>query len=475
MRMRGAASLPDAAARAQRGTCTGTSRRCGRRSSAALAKAFDTGVRAALDLGGLVGGGLRAARPARRRAAAAVLVSRPAHGGAHGDGDRARRRRRRAVRPHGDPVPRRSTRCRRSSPTSRDEPGLVWETATRLLIAEYFLYRLSRRDGGRGDDGEHDAARRRAHRRVGASICIAAIGDDAAALAAHRSAGHRARPAAPRARAGRRRSRRRRCWRRCAHDTAAAVAAVPATRRARRGRSSARAPGRSSARSSTRRCSTPRRASRLHERGRDSTAPCAFSRTARGCGCSRSAAANGSEQGDAVLARDALREAAAESASLGVVDRPQRAGVRRARRHGREARRDACAARGMRCADDARRRRAADPRERSPRATPPRSTSSRRDRNARRRRARRRRRRAQRRCSTSSPPTARGRRVLAGPEEATVLGNLLVQARALGDLPAGVTVRDAARRSSQHHRISLTARCAPPQRSLLSLSDTRFR
>jgi rhamnulokinase len=41
-----------------------------------------------------------------------------------------------------------------------------------------------------------------------------------------------------------------------------------------------------------------------------------------------------------------------------------------------------------------------------------------------------------------------GRRVLAGPEEATVLGNLLVQARTLGDLPAGVSVREAARRSS---------------------------
>jgi rhamnulokinase len=41
-----------------------------------------------------------------------------------------------------------------------------------------------------------------------------------------------------------------------------------------------------------------------------------------------------------------------------------------------------------------------------------------------------------------------GRRILAGPEEATALGNLLVQARALGDLPAGATVRDAARRSA---------------------------
>ena len=41
-----------------------------------------------------------------------------------------------------------------------------------------------------------------------------------------------------------------------------------------------------------------------------------------------------------------------------------------------------------------------------------------------------------------------GRRVLAGPDEATALGNLLVQARTLGDLPPGVGVREAARHSS---------------------------
>ncbi len=41
-----------------------------------------------------------------------------------------------------------------------------------------------------------------------------------------------------------------------------------------------------------------------------------------------------------------------------------------------------------------------------------------------------------------------GRPVLAGPDEAAALGNLLVQARALGDLPAGVSVREAARRSA---------------------------
>src|SRR6059058_2760431 len=41
-----------------------------------------------------------------------------------------------------------------------------------------------------------------------------------------------------------------------------------------------------------------------------------------------------------------------------------------------------------------------------------------------------------------------GRRVVAGPEEATALGNVLVQARALGDLPRGVAIRDVARASA---------------------------
>lgn len=43
---------------------------------------------------------------------------------------------------------------------------------------------------------------------------------------------------------------------------------------------------------------------------------------------------------------------------------------------------------------------------------------------------------------------ATGCRVVAGPVEATALGNLLVQARALGDLPPGTSVREAARRSA---------------------------
>ena len=55
-----------------------------------------------------------------------------------------------------------------------------------------------------------------------------------------------------------------------------------------------------------------------------------------------------------------------------------------------------------------------------------------------------------------------GRRVLAGPDEATIMGNLLVQARTLGRLPDGVSVRDAARRSTRiraftpRHAVSAT-------------------
>ena len=41
-----------------------------------------------------------------------------------------------------------------------------------------------------------------------------------------------------------------------------------------------------------------------------------------------------------------------------------------------------------------------------------------------------------------------GRRVVAGPVEATVLGNLLVQARTMGDVHAGMPLRELARRSS---------------------------
>ncbi|MEO8335069.1 MAG: rhamnulokinase family protein [bacterium] len=61
-----------------------------------------------------------------------------------------------------------------------------------------------------------------------------------------------------------------------------------------------------------------------------------------------------------------------------------------------------------------------------------------------------------------------GRRVLAGPEEATVLGNLLVQARTLGDLPDGVSVRDAARSSSRIREF--TSRSSAPALNAASLA-----
>ena len=44
---------------------------------------------------------------------------------------------------------------------------------------------------------------------------------------------------------------------------------------------------------------------------------------------------------------------------------------------------------------------------------------------------------------------ATGRRVLAGPTEATALGNLLIQARTLNSLPRGISIRDVARGSSE--------------------------
>ena len=61
-----------------------------------------------------------------------------------------------------------------------------------------------------------------------------------------------------------------------------------------------------------------------------------------------------------------------------------------------------------------------------------------------------------------------GRRILAGPEEATVLGNLLVQARTLGDLPAGVSVRDAARSSTRIREF--TSQHSAPARGAASLA-----
>ncbi|MEO5818291.1 MAG: rhamnulokinase family protein [Gemmatimonadaceae bacterium] len=60
------------------------------------------------------------------------------------------------------------------------------------------------------------------------------------------------------------------------------------------------------------------------------------------------------------------------------------------------------------------------------------------------------------------------RRVLAGPDEATVLGNLLVQARALGRLPPGVSVREAARSSTRIREF--TSRTVAPAMDAASLA-----
>ena len=40
---------------------------------------------------------------------------------------------------------------------------------------------------------------------------------------------------------------------------------------------------------------------------------------------------------------------------------------------------------------------------------------------------------------------------MAGPAEATALGNLLVQAQAMGDLPEGTSIRDVVRASCDLH------------------------
>ncbi|MEZ4699224.1 MAG: rhamnulokinase family protein [Rhodothermales bacterium] len=54
-----------------------------------------------------------------------------------------------------------------------------------------------------------------------------------------------------------------------------------------------------------------------------------------------------------------------------------------------------------------------------------------------------------------------GRRVVAGPAEATALGNLLIQARAMGDLPADLSLHEAAARSSDLATYGQTAARSP--------------
>ena len=61
-----------------------------------------------------------------------------------------------------------------------------------------------------------------------------------------------------------------------------------------------------------------------------------------------------------------------------------------------------------------------------------------------------------------------GRRVVAGPVEATALGNLLLQARTLGHLPQGVSIREAARRSTDTTEY-MPGRAVPDSAPILSV------
>ena len=133
-----------------------------------------------------------------------------------------------------------------------DEPELARRTATRLLIAEYFLYRLS---GQQVAEATNASTTQLVDVRTRRVVARADQGDRRrrVAVAAHRAAGHGARTAAAGARAGRREQR---------ADGARVLRARhrvgrrrgAGERRARRGRSSARGPGRSSGWSFARRC-----------------------------------------------------------------------------------------------------------------------------------------------------------------------------------------------------------------------------
>src|SRR5688572_27025694 len=109
----------------------------------------------------------------------------------------------------------------------RDEPGLVWETAMRLLIAEYFLYRLS---GVKVAEATMASTTQLVDARTGAWALdlINAIGDDERRWARIVPPGTVLGPLLPElVPAGVERTPSVLAC--CAHDTASAVAAVPAT------------------------------------------------------------------------------------------------------------------------------------------------------------------------------------------------------------------------------------------------------
>ena len=325
----------------------------------------------------------------------------------------------------------------------RDEPGLVWETATRLLIAEYFLYRLS---GVKVAEATMASTTQLVDARTGewALELIKAIGDDERRWPRIVPPGTVLGPLLPalvppgvgRAPA---------VLACCAHDTASAVAAVPATGERPWAFISS---GTWSLVGMELDEPVLGTAAREHgftnEAGLDGTVR--FLKNRAGMWVLEECRREWEEEGTR-YGHEALFRTAAESTSLGTVidlNAPQFAG------RGEMVRKliDACAASGVDAPAThggfvrlileslaASHAAALDELEAV--------TGTRVDdvhvvgggaRNE---------------LLNQLTADRTGRRVLAGPEEATVLGNLLVQARALGDLPPGVTVRDAARRSSK--------------------------
>ena len=344
----------------------------------------------------------------------------------------------------------------------RDEPGLVWETATRLLIAEYFLYRLS---GVKVAEATMASTTQLVDARTGewALDLIKTIGDDALRWPRIVPPGTVLGPLLPElvpASAGRAPA----VLACCAHDTASAVAAVPATGEHPWAFISS---GTWSLVGMELDAPVLGTAAREHgftnEAGLDGTVR--FLKNRAGMWVLEECRREWEEQGTR-YSHETLFRSAAESPSLGAVidlNAPEFAG------RGDMVRKlaDACAARGVEAPAThggvarlileslaASHAAALDDLETV--------TGIHVDdvhvvgggaRNA---------------LLNQLTADRTGRRVLAGPEEATVLGNLLVQARALGDLPPGVTVREAARRSSK--LTEFHSRHDAPHRSAASLA-----
>jgi rhamnulokinase len=344
----------------------------------------------------------------------------------------------------------------------RDEPGSVWETATRLLIAEYFLYRLS---GVKVAEATMASTTQLVDARTGewSAELIEAIGDDVRRWPRIVPPGTVLGPLLPElVRPGVAQAPTVLAC--CAHDTASAVAAVPATGERPWAFISS---GTWSLVGMELDAPVLDAAAREHgftnEAGLDDTVR--FLKNRAGMWVLEECRREWEEQGTR-YSHEALFRTAAESSSLGTVvdlNAPEFAG------RGDMVRKlaDACAARGAVLPSThggitrlileslaASHAAALDELETV--------TGTRVDevhvvgggsRNA---------------LLNQLTADRTGRRVLAGPEEATVLGNLLVQARALGDLPAGVSVRDAARRSSRITEYN--SRHDAPHRSAASLA-----